>query len=132
MPVQQAWRMTADAVPSPGPRPAEDALDAALIALCGSRTQSVAAGGEIVGQGEPADRVYRVLHRWFTEGLPDLEDQSRAPQEPARKVDLKALAAIRRLQANPELVGFRVSAALEQQGIFLSPRTCRRILALHR
>ena len=78
------------------------------------------------------DRVYRVLRRWFTEGLPGLEDQSRAPQEPARKVDLKALAAIRRLQANPELGGFRVSAALEQQGIFLSPRTCRRILALHR
>ena len=78
------------------------------------------------------DRVYAVLRRWFAEGLPGLEDQSRAPQHPARKVDLKALAAIRRLQANPELGGFRVSAALEQQRIFLSPRTCRRILALHR
>ena len=78
------------------------------------------------------DRVYRVLRRWFAEGLPGLEDQSRAPQEPARKIDLRALAAIRRLQANPELGGFRVSAALEQQRIFLSPRTCQRILALHR
>ena len=77
-------------------------------------------------------RVYQVLRRWFAEGLPGLVDQSRAPRYPARKVDLKALAAIRRLQANPELGGFRVSAALEQQRIFLSPRTCRRILALHR
>ena len=78
------------------------------------------------------DRVYDALRRWFAEGLPGLEDQSRAPKCPARKVDLKALAAIRRLQANPELGGFRVSAALEQRNIFLSPRTCRRILALHR
>jgi len=78
------------------------------------------------------DRVYAALRRWFAEGLPGLADQSRAPKHPARKVDLQALAAIRRLQANPELGGFRVSAALEQQHIFLSPRTCRRILALHR
>jgi putative transposase len=77
-------------------------------------------------------RVYQVLRRWFAEGLPGLEDQSRAPKHPARKIDLKALAAIRRLQSNPELGGFRVSAALEQQQIFLSPRTCQRILALHR
>ncbi len=78
------------------------------------------------------DRVYLALRRWFAAGLPGLADQSRAPQHHARKVDLRALAAIRRLQANPEPGGFRVSAALEQQGIFLSPRTCRRILALHR
>jgi len=78
------------------------------------------------------DRVYLALRRWFAEGLPGLEDHSRTPQHHARRVDLKALAAIRRLQANPELGGFRVSAALEQRGIFLSPRTCRRILALHR
>ena len=78
------------------------------------------------------DRVYLALRRWFAEGLPGLTDQSRAPQHHARKVDLKALAAIRRLQANPELGGFRISAGLEQQQIFLSPRTCRRILALHR
>jgi hypothetical protein len=59
-------------------------------------------------------------------------EESRAPKEPTRKVDLQALAAIRRLQANPELGSFRSSAALEQQGIFLSLRTCQRILALHR
>ncbi len=77
-------------------------------------------------------RVYDVLRRWFAEGLPGLEDQSRAPKHPARKVDLKAMAAIRRLQANPELGEFRVHAALAQLGIDLSPRTCGRILALHR
>lgn len=42
------------------------------------------------------------------------------------------MAAIRRLQANPELGEFRIHAALEQLGIHLSPRTCGRILALHR
>ncbi len=77
-------------------------------------------------------RVYQVLRRWYDEGLPGLEDHSRAPAHPARKVDLKALAAVRRLQANPHVGEFRVAAALEQQGIALSPRTCGRILALHR
>jgi putative transposase len=42
------------------------------------------------------------------------------------------MAAIRRLQANPELGAFRIHAALAQQGIHLPPRTCGRILALHR
>lgn len=76
--------------------------------------------------------VYEVLRRWDAEGWPGLEDRPRGPQHPARKVDLRAMAAIRRLQANPELGEFRVHAALAQQGILLSPRTCGRILALHR
>ncbi len=76
--------------------------------------------------------VYDVLRRWVAEGLPGLADRSRAPHHPARKVDLKAMAAIRRLQANPELGEFRIHAALAQLGIDLSPRTCGRILALHR
>lgn len=42
------------------------------------------------------------------------------------------MAAIHRLQANPELGEFRIHAALLQQGMQLSPRTCGRILALHR
>ena len=78
------------------------------------------------------DRVYAALRRWFAAGLPGLEDQSRAPKHPVRKVDRKALAAIRRQQANPELGGFRDGAALAQRAIFLSPRTCQRLLALHR
>jgi hypothetical protein len=44
-------------------------------------------------------RVYQVLRRWYDEGLPGLEDHSHAPARPARKVDLKALAAVRRLGA---------------------------------
>jgi len=77
-------------------------------------------------------RVYETLARWETDGWPGLADRSRAPHHHLRKVDLKAMAAIRRLQANPELGEFRVHAALAQQGIHLSPRTCGRILALHR
>ncbi len=77
-------------------------------------------------------RVYDTLRRWVAEGLPGLADRSRAPRNPARKVDLKAMVAVRRLQANPELGEFRIHAALAQLGIDLSPRTCGRILALHR
>jgi hypothetical protein len=77
-------------------------------------------------------RVYDTLHRWLTEDFAGLADRSRAPHHRAHKVDLKAMAAIRRLQTNPELGEFRIHAALEQLGIHLSPRTCGRILALHR
>src|SRR5215213_4745800 len=77
-------------------------------------------------------RVYEVLRRWDAEGWPGLADRSHVPHRPARKVDLKAMVAIRRLQANPELGAFRIHAALAQLGIDLSPRTCGRILALHR
>jgi len=77
-------------------------------------------------------RVYETLERWQHEGWPGLADRPRGPRHPAGKVDLKAMAAIRRLQANPELGEFRIHAALAQRGIDLSPRTCGRILALHR
>jgi putative transposase len=76
--------------------------------------------------------VYETLERWRHEGWPGLEDRPTGPRQPARKVDLKAMAIVRRLQANPELGEFRVHAALAQEGIDLSPRTCGRILALHR
>jgi transposase len=76
--------------------------------------------------------VYEILARWKTEGWPGLEDRLFGPRQPARKVDLKAMAIVRRLQANPELGEFRVHAALAQHGIDLSPRTCGRILAQHR
>ena len=66
-------------------------------------------------------RVYETLARWETEGWPGLADRPRAPHHPARKVDLRAMAAIRRLQANPGLGEFRIHAALEQLGIHLSP-----------
>jgi putative transposase len=76
--------------------------------------------------------VYEGLRRWAEEGWPGLADRPFGPRQPARKVDLKVMAAIRRLQVNPELGEFRIHAALAQQGIQLSPRTCGRILALHR
>ncbi len=77
-------------------------------------------------------RVYETLHRFFAEDFAGLADKPHAPKRPARKVDFRALAAIRRLQANPELGEFRVHAALRQMGIHLSPRTCGRIMALNR
>jgi hypothetical protein len=77
-------------------------------------------------------RVSDTLHRWLAEDFAGLADRSRAPHHRAHKVDLRAMAAIRRLQANPELGEFRIHAALAQLGIHRSPRTCGRILALHR
>lgn len=77
-------------------------------------------------------RVYETLYRFFAEDFAGLPDKSHAPKQPARKVDLAAMAAVRRLQANPELGEFRIHAALEGLGIHLSPRTCGRILAQNR
>lgn len=77
-------------------------------------------------------RVYETLHRFFAEDFAGLPDKSHVPKRPARKVDFRAMAAIRRLQANPELGEFRIHAALRQMGIHLSPRTCGRIMALNR
>jgi hypothetical protein len=45
------------------------------------------------------------------------------PRGGKRKVDLRAMNEVRRLQENPELGEFRVSAALARMGIHLSPRT---------
>jgi transposase len=76
--------------------------------------------------------VYRVLKRWAKEGVEDLEDRPHGRPHGPRKVDMKAIAAIRRLQENPNLGEFRMHAALAQIGIHLSPRTCGRIMAVHR
>ena len=49
-----------------------------------------------------------------------------------RKITLKIMDTVRRLQRNPLPGEFRVHAKLKQQlGIKLSPRTCGRILALN-
>jgi hypothetical protein len=77
-------------------------------------------------------RVYETLYRFFAEDFAGLPDKSRTPKQPAHKVDLRAMAEVRRLQANPELGEFRIHAALKAMGIHLSPRTCGRILALNR
>ena len=76
--------------------------------------------------------VYRVLRRWVREGVEGLEDRPHGRPPGVRKVDLRAIEAVRRLQRNPNLGAFRVHAALAQLGIHLSPRTCGRILALNR
>ncbi len=76
--------------------------------------------------------VHRVLKRWAEEGPEGLEDRRPGRPPGVRKVTLKAMEAVRRLQQNPNLGEFRVHAALAQIGIHLSPRTCGRILALNR
>jgi putative transposase len=73
--------------------------------------------------------VYRALKKWIAEGIYGLKDKPRGGK---RKVDLRAMNEVRKLQENPELGEFRVSAALAQLGIYLSPRTCGRILAINR
>jgi len=75
--------------------------------------------------------VYEVLRRWLAEGVPGLDHKSHARTGP-RKTDLHALLTVKQLQENPELGAFRIHAKLRQMGIFLSPRTCGRILAANR
>lgn len=72
-----------------------------------------------------------MLRRWIEEGEAGLEDKPRGPKGVC-KVDLRAMNEVRKLQENPELGAFRVSAALAQIGIYLSARTCGRILATNR
>ncbi len=77
-------------------------------------------------------QVYRTLRRWIAEGVAGLDDKSRARGDVPRQVTFRAIATIKELQENPRLGEFRIHAALRQQGIYLSPRTCGRILAKHR
>jgi putative transposase len=76
--------------------------------------------------------VYAALKRWITEGVYGLADKPPVPNQPARKTDLWAMNAVRKLQQNPELGAFRIHAALKPLGIHLSVRTCGRILARNR
>ncbi len=76
--------------------------------------------------------VHDTLKRWIAEGLAGMADKSHARTDGVRTVDLPAIAAIKRLQENPELGAWRMHAALKQQGIELSPRTCGRIMARNR
>ena len=73
-----------------------------------------------------------VLRRWVADDLAGLHDKSRRPHRLATKQTLAAIHTIKTLQQNPALGEFRVHVALKQLGIDLSPRTCRRILALNR
>lgn len=76
--------------------------------------------------------VHTVLKRFAEEHFAGLPDRSSAPKSPQRKVTLRAIQEVKKLAENPELGAFRVSAALEQMGIKLSPATCGRVLSLNR
>ncbi len=67
------------------------------------------------------ETVRVTLVRWLAEGVPGLDDKSRAPHHPARKVDLRTMLTVKEMQENPELGAWRVHAALRQVGIHLSP-----------
>jgi transposase len=82
--------------------------------------------------GVDRSTVRRVLLRWMEEGPAGLEDKERGRPKGVRKVDLRAMVEVRRRQENPELGAYRMRAALEQVGIFLSTRTVGRILAANR
>ncbi len=75
-----------------------------------------------------------MLKRWAEEGHEGLDDRpSSAPHNPARKVTISAINEVGKLaRESPELGAFRVRAALEQIGIYLSQATCGRLLALNR
>ena len=90
----------------------------------GWNTKSIAG---YLGIGRPT--VYRTLKKWIAEDVSGLEDKPRGGK---RKVDLRAMNEVRKLQENPEIGEFRVSAALARMGIHLSPRACGRILAVNR
>jgi transposase len=78
------------------------------------------------------DTVYDILRRFATEGYAGLDDKSRAPHHPARKVTIREINEVKKLASNPDLGAYRVMAALEQMGIKLSRATCGRLLALNR
>ncbi len=76
--------------------------------------------------------VHATMRRWIDEGVRGLPNKSHARRPSGRKVDLKTMAIVRRLQHNPGLGQWRIHAALRRLGIHLSPSTCGRILALNR
>jgi transposase len=75
--------------------------------------------------------IYATLQRWMEEGVAGLDEKSRARKGP-RKVTLKITNEVRKLQENPLLGKWRMSAALSRLGIEVSPSTCGRIMAANR
>jgi transposase len=75
--------------------------------------------------------VHKVPRRFAEEQFAGLDDKSHA-RERLRKVDISTIQEIKKLSENPELGAYRVSAALEQMGIKLSPSTCGRYLGINR
>jgi putative transposase len=102
---------------------------AAVVALHAEGWSAKAIAGYLKIHGST---VHRLLKRWAEKGPESLADRPHGRPLGVRKVTLKAIEAVRRLQKNPNLGEFRIHAALAQIGIHLSPRTCGRILALNR
>jgi putative transposase len=75
--------------------------------------------------------IYATLQRWAEEGVAGLDEKSRARTGP-RKVTLKITNEVRKLQENPLLGKWRMSAALARMGIEVSPTTCGRIMEANR
>jgi transposase len=75
--------------------------------------------------------IYATLQRWMEEGVAGLDEKSKARKGP-RKVTLKIANEVRKLQENPLLGKWRVSAALSRMGIEVSPTTCGRIMEANR
>jgi transposase len=75
--------------------------------------------------------IYATLQRWTEEGVAGLDEKSRARKGP-RKVTLSISNEVRKLQENPLLGKWRMSAALARMGIEVSPTTCGRIMEANR
>jgi transposase len=75
--------------------------------------------------------IYATLQRWTEEGVAGLDEKSRARKGP-RKVTLNIANEVRKLQENPLLGKWRMSAALARMGIEVSPTTCGRIMEANR
>jgi putative transposase len=75
--------------------------------------------------------IYNTLERWMEEGVAGLDEKSRARKGP-RKVTLSIANEVRKLQENPRLGKWRMSAALARMGIEVSPTTCGRIMEANR
>lgn len=76
--------------------------------------------------------VARALQRFVWDGIGGLHPKSRAPRRRVRKVTLSTMRRVRTLQQNPRRGAWRMRAALQLEGIYLSARTCGRIMASNR
>ncbi len=107
--------------------PAEARLAIIRLHAEGWATKSIAA---YLGGGKRT--VERTLKRWIAEGVAGLDDKPHARKDGPRQVTLPVIRTVKELQENPRLGGFRVAAALRQQGSILRPRTCQRSMAKNR
>jgi putative transposase len=75
--------------------------------------------------------VSAIVRRWAEEGTAGLADKPTGPKG-AYAVSFPVMALIQEYQRNPLIGEQRMHAYLQQQGYEVSPRTCGRILQLHR